>query len=66
MSMNRLLNNLPFILPVLVLAGVAVYALWFRELPRADGRITGDYESARMAAVEGGVPLFVVVDQSPH
>ncbi|MCF6229015.1 MAG: hypothetical protein L3J82_10255, partial [Planctomycetes bacterium] len=41
--MKKLLNNLPFLLPVLIIGGVLVYSLWIRELPKADGRITGDY-----------------------
>ena len=64
--MKRLVNNLTFILPALLLVGVAVYALWFRELPQAEGRITGEYESARELATEGGIPLYVAVDVSPH
>lgn len=64
--MKKLVSNLPILLPLLVLAGAAVYALWFRELPQAEGRITGDYEAAKELALAGDIPLFVVVDQSPH
>ncbi|MCA8910325.1 MAG: hypothetical protein KDB82_01365 [Planctomycetes bacterium] len=64
--MNKLLKNLPYLLPLLVLAGAAAYSLWFRELPQAEGRITGEYESARELAETGGLPLFVVVDHSPN
>jgi hypothetical protein len=64
--MKRILNNLSFILPALVLAGVAVYALWFRELPKAEGRITGDFAAATELSAGGGIPLFVAVDTAPH
>lgn len=64
--MHKLLSNLPFLLPVAVIVGVAVYALWIRELPQAEGRITGDYEAANELAAEQGVPLYVAVDLAPH
>lgn len=50
----------------MVLLGVAAYVLVIRELPQAEGRITGDFESARELAADGGIPLFVAVDASPH
>ena len=65
-DVNKLLKNLPYLLPLLVLAGAAGYSLWFRELPQAEGRITGEYESARQLSHDGGIPLFVAVDLSPH
>lgn len=63
---KKLIDNLALLLPLAVLIGVAVYAFWFRELPRADGRITGDFETAQVMAESAGVPLFVAIDQSPH
>jgi hypothetical protein len=64
--MPRLINNLPFILPALVLVGVLGYAFWFRDLPQAEGRITGDYAAASELAAEGGIPLYLAVDLSPY
>ncbi len=64
--MKKLLNNLPFLLPVLLIGGVLVYSLWFRELPKAEGRITGDYAAASEAATEESIPVLMVVDVSPH
>lgn len=63
---KKLVDNLAILLPLIVLVGVAVYAFWFRELPQAEGRITGDFESAQALADSGGIPLFVAVDNSPH
>ncbi|MCB9895567.1 MAG: hypothetical protein H6839_14055 [Planctomycetes bacterium] len=63
--MQRILNNLAFLLPALVLIGVAVYAIWIRELPQAEGRITGDFEAANELAQQSGVPLYVAVDTAP-
>jgi hypothetical protein len=65
-NVKRIVNILPYLLPLLVLAGAAGYALWFRELPQAEGRITGEYETARQLAEDGDLPLFVAVDLSPH
>ena len=64
--MKKLLDNLVLILPLGALVGLAVYAFWFRELPRAEGRITGDFEAAQALSATGGLPLFVAVDASPH
>lgn len=64
--MNKLLNSLPYLLPVLAIVGVLGYSLWFRELPKAEGRVTGDYAAAGKLAAEGGIPLIVAVDKSPH
>lgn len=64
--MRKLINLLPIALPAAVLVGLAVYSLWFRHLPQADGRITGDYAAASTLATDQGVPLFVAVDLSPH
>jgi hypothetical protein len=64
--MNRVIRNLPFILPLLLLLGALGYALWYRDLPQADGRITGDFEAAHQRAVKAGVPLLLAVDQAPH
>ncbi|MCA8915759.1 MAG: hypothetical protein KDB90_10135 [Planctomycetes bacterium] len=63
--MQRILNNLAFVLPLLVLVSVAVYAIWIRELPKAEGHITGDYAAAAELAAAGGIPLFVAVDTAP-
>lgn len=63
--MRKLWNNLPYLLPALALLGVLGYSLWFRELPRAEGRITGDYAAAAELARQGGIPLFVAVDTAP-
>lgn len=63
---KKLIDNLALLLPLAVLIGVAVYSFWYRELPQAEGRITGDFESAQELALSGGIPLFVAVDNSPH
>ena len=64
--MKRLIDNLALLLPLTALIGVAVYAFWFRELPRAEGRITGEFEAAQELAVDSGIPLYVAIDNSPH
>ena len=63
--MKKLFNNLPYILPALLLAGVLVYTLWLREMPREGGRITGDFEAAQEISAELGVPLFFAVGAPP-
>lgn len=63
--MNKLVKNLPYILPALLLVGFLGYTLWFRELPREGGRITGDFESAQELAAEIGAPLFLAVGAAP-
>jgi len=63
---QKLIRNLPLILPVLALVGIFGYSLWFRELPRADGQITGDFKSAMQQATASGVPLLLVVDHAPY
>jgi len=63
--MQKLLNNLPYLMAAAVLLGVLGYSFWFRELPQAEGRITGDYIAAAELAQEGGIPLFVAVDMAP-
>lgn len=63
--MKYLKNNLPVIIVLLALGAGAAYSLWYRHLPRAEGRITADYaEGAELAAA--GLPLFVAVDFPPH
>ena len=64
--MKKLIDNLPFLLPLAVIAGVLVYSFWIRELPKAEGRITGDYASASELAAEDSVPVLVAVDVPPH
>jgi hypothetical protein len=64
--MHKLIHNLPFLLPALVLVGVLGYAFWFRDLPQAEGRITGDFAAATELAADGDIPLYVAVDLSPH
>ena len=64
--MKKVWDNLAFILPLLAVAGIGVYALWIRELPKAEGRITGDFAAASELAVKGDIPLYVAVDTSPH
>jgi hypothetical protein len=64
--MDKLIRNLPFILPALLLLGALGYTLWYRELPRADGRITGDFKAAHERAIKAGVPLLLAVDQAPY
>jgi hypothetical protein len=64
--MSRIVNNLPWLLPMLALAGLLTYSLWYRDLPKADGRITGDYAAAAKLAAADGVPLLVAVDHSPR
>lgn len=64
--MKKLINNLPMILPVLVIAGVLVYSFWIRELPKAEGRITGDYAEATELAADESLPVLLAVDVSPH
>ena len=58
-------DNIAIILLLLALAGGAAYSLWFRHLPQAEGRITGDYaEGVELSG--SGLPLFVAVDYPPH
>jgi hypothetical protein len=64
--MKRLIDNIAWILPVLVMVGVLLYSFWWRERPQAEGRITGDYAAASAIAAEKGVPLLVAVDAAPH
>ena len=56
---------LPFLLPALVLVGIVVYATWIRELPQAEGRITGEFSEARELAQKSGARLLVAVDVAP-
>jgi len=64
--MKRLVDNLAWILPALVLVAAVVYSTWWRERPQVEGRITGDFAAATDAARESGSPLLLAVDQSPH
>lgn len=63
--MKQLVGHIPYALLLLVLAGGTAYSLWFRHLPQAEGRITGDYAEG-MKLAESRLPLYVVVDYPPH
>lgn len=64
--MRRAIDNLFWLLPVAVLAGVLVYTMWWRERPQLEGRITGDFAAAEALAAEIGAPLLLAVDAPPH
>ena len=64
--MSKVLNNLPFLLPVIAVIGILGYSFWFRELPKAEGRVTGDFKAASELAASGDLPLILAVDASPH
>lgn len=63
--MKMLIDNLAWVLPALALAGILIYALWWRELPRVEGCITGDYATAANLASQHDAPLFLAVDNAP-
>lgn len=64
--MRRAIDNLFWLLPVAVLAGVLLYTMWWRERPQLEGRITGDFAAAESLAAEIEAPLFLAVDAPPH
>lgn len=64
--MKHLINNLAWILPVVVLVAVFVYTTWWRERPQLEGRITGDFAAAEALAADIEAPLFLAVDAPPH
>ena len=65
LMMKLIVNNLVWILPVIALVVALTYAFWWRDRPKADGGITGDYEQAAERASDAGVPLLIAVDNSP-
>ena len=64
--MKHVVDDLAWILPALVLAGILVYSFWWRERPRAERRITGDYAAAAALAAAQGSPLLLAVDSAPY
>lgn len=59
-------SKLHFLLPVALLGAVLLYSLVIRELPRSEGRVTGDFAAASELAREQGVPLLLAVSPPPH
>ncbi|MCC6464963.1 MAG: hypothetical protein IT463_06435 [Planctomycetes bacterium] len=64
--MKWIWSKLHFLLPVAVLGGALLYSLVIRELPKAEGRITGDFAAASALAREQGIPLLLAVSPPPH
>jgi hypothetical protein len=62
---KALIDNLAWVLPVAVLALILVYSFWWRERPRVEGRITGDFAAARELAAQNGATLLFAVDSAP-
>jgi hypothetical protein len=54
-----------YVLILLLVIGVYVYAAFAREKPRAQGRITGDFAQASALAAENKSVLILAVDRHP-